>query len=216
MDIEWILWIPFKWFKWFPFVPPLAERITFSNAPSRQEFNEGDTALILCNVVSSPAPQILWKYKGARIYSNKDGEWLPVPTCPSKERERERSSHSSPTLSILLTHLLRLLHAISSFLALQNHANTLSGARRWVSDPCARCTRVEIVFSGLAWGGSCHQDVSLKIDETPAWCIRWAGEGKRFWRQRKRKRVKGSDLKSSAGPSSFTPQDTRFNNINQI
>lgn len=54
--------------------PPPAERITFSNAPSRQEFNEGDNALILCNVVSSPAPQILWKYKGTRIYSNQDGE----------------------------------------------------------------------------------------------------------------------------------------------
>ncbi|XP_075888259.1 neural cell adhesion molecule 1a isoform X5 [Nelusetta ayraudi] len=55
------------------------QRITFSNAPSRQEFNEGDNALILCNVVSSPAPQILWKYKGTRIYSNQDVRFSHVP-----------------------------------------------------------------------------------------------------------------------------------------
>ncbi|XP_019729887.1 neural cell adhesion molecule 1b isoform X4 [Hippocampus comes] len=48
------------------------QRITFTNAPSPQEFTEGDTAVIVCDVISSPPPTILWKYKGARIQMEKD------------------------------------------------------------------------------------------------------------------------------------------------
>nr|XP_057936132.1 neural cell adhesion molecule 1b isoform X7 [Doryrhamphus excisus] len=48
------------------------QRITFTNAPSPQEFTEGDTAIIVCDVISSPPPTVLWKYKGAKIQFEKD------------------------------------------------------------------------------------------------------------------------------------------------
>ncbi|KAM9359015.1 neural cell adhesion molecule 1b [Symphorus nematophorus] len=48
------------------------QKITFTNAPSPQEFTEGDNANIICDVVSSPPPSVLWKYKGAKIHMEKD------------------------------------------------------------------------------------------------------------------------------------------------
>lgn len=54
------------------FFPP--EKITFTNVPSPQEFTEGDNAIIVCDVKSSPPPTVLWKYKGAKIQFEKDGK----------------------------------------------------------------------------------------------------------------------------------------------
>lgn len=48
------------------------QKITFESAPSPQEFNEGDDAAIVCNVISSPPPSIIWKHKGSKIQSAKD------------------------------------------------------------------------------------------------------------------------------------------------
>lgn len=48
------------------------QKITFQNAPSPQEFNEGDDADIVCEVVSSPPPAIVWKHKGSKIEPLKD------------------------------------------------------------------------------------------------------------------------------------------------
>lgn len=48
------------------------QKITFESAPSPQEFNEGDDAVIVCNVVSSPPPTIIWKHKGSKIQVAKD------------------------------------------------------------------------------------------------------------------------------------------------
>ncbi|KAF7669820.1 hypothetical protein LDENG_00134120 [Lucifuga dentata] len=48
------------------------QKIAFTNAPSPQEFNEGDNANIVCDVISSPPPTVLWKYKGLRIQMDKD------------------------------------------------------------------------------------------------------------------------------------------------
>uniref|UniRef100_A0A4W6G342 Neural cell adhesion molecule 1b n=1 Tax=Lates calcarifer TaxID=8187 RepID=A0A4W6G342_LATCA len=48
------------------------QKITFTNAPSPQEFTEGDNANIICDVISSPPPTVLWKYKGAKIQLEKD------------------------------------------------------------------------------------------------------------------------------------------------
>ncbi|XP_010786164.1 neural cell adhesion molecule 1 [Notothenia coriiceps] len=48
------------------------QKITFTNAPSPQEFNEGDQANLICDVVSSPLPTVFWKYKGAKIHMEKD------------------------------------------------------------------------------------------------------------------------------------------------
>ncbi|XP_062417183.1 neural cell adhesion molecule 1b isoform X2 [Pungitius pungitius] len=48
------------------------QKVTFTNAPSPQEFNEGDNAILVCDVISSPPPTVFWKYKGARIQMQKD------------------------------------------------------------------------------------------------------------------------------------------------
>nr|ALR85657.1 neural cell adhesion molecule 1 isoform 120b [Oncorhynchus mykiss] len=48
------------------------QKITFKNAPSPQEFNEGDDADIICDVVSSPPADIIWKHKGSKIQVVKD------------------------------------------------------------------------------------------------------------------------------------------------
>ncbi|XP_029924427.1 neural cell adhesion molecule 1a isoform X4 [Myripristis murdjan] len=48
------------------------QKITFQNAPNPQEFNEGDDAVIICDVVSSPPPTIIWKHKGSKIQFAKD------------------------------------------------------------------------------------------------------------------------------------------------
>ncbi|XP_028840000.1 neural cell adhesion molecule 1a isoform X5 [Denticeps clupeoides] len=48
------------------------QKITFHNAPSPQEFNEGDDAIIVCNVTSSPPPAVFWKYKNKKIQMEKD------------------------------------------------------------------------------------------------------------------------------------------------
>ncbi|XP_041948376.1 neural cell adhesion molecule 1-like isoform X6 [Alosa sapidissima] len=53
-------------------VVKIFQRITFENAPSPQEFNEGDDADIVCDVVSSPPPTIIWKYQNQRIQLDKD------------------------------------------------------------------------------------------------------------------------------------------------
>lgn len=52
----------------------IPEKITFTNAPSPQEFTEGDNANIVCDVIGSPTPSVIWKYKGARIQMEKDGK----------------------------------------------------------------------------------------------------------------------------------------------
>ncbi|XP_034406754.1 neural cell adhesion molecule 1a [Cyclopterus lumpus] len=48
------------------------QKITFESAPTPQEFNEGDDADIVCDVVSSPPPTIIWKHRGSRIQVAKD------------------------------------------------------------------------------------------------------------------------------------------------
>ncbi|XP_067220433.1 neural cell adhesion molecule 1b isoform X7 [Chanodichthys erythropterus] len=48
------------------------QKITFTNVPSPQEFTEKDNAIIVCDVISSPPPTVLWKYKGAKIQFEKD------------------------------------------------------------------------------------------------------------------------------------------------
>ncbi|XP_056119027.1 neural cell adhesion molecule 1a isoform X8 [Rhinichthys klamathensis goyatoka] len=48
------------------------QKLTFQNAPSPQEFNEGDDADIICDVISSPPPSIIWKYKKTRIQPETD------------------------------------------------------------------------------------------------------------------------------------------------
>lgn len=46
----------------------------FKNAPTPQEFREGEDAVIVCDVVSSLPPTIIWKHKGRDVILTKDGE----------------------------------------------------------------------------------------------------------------------------------------------
>ncbi|XP_066518683.1 neural cell adhesion molecule 1b isoform X3 [Hoplias malabaricus] len=48
------------------------QKITFKNAPSPQEFTEGDNAVIICDVESSPPPTVIWKHKRVKIQYEKD------------------------------------------------------------------------------------------------------------------------------------------------
>uniref|UniRef100_A0A672MEY4 Neural cell adhesion molecule 1-like n=1 Tax=Sinocyclocheilus grahami TaxID=75366 RepID=A0A672MEY4_SINGR len=48
------------------------QKLTFQNTPSPQEFKEGDDADIICDVISSPPPTIIWKYKKTRIQPETD------------------------------------------------------------------------------------------------------------------------------------------------
>ncbi|KAL4604910.1 hypothetical protein GN956_G25462 [Arapaima gigas] len=48
------------------------QKLTFKKAPTPQEFNEGDNADIVCDVVSSPPPAIIWKRGNTKIQVEKD------------------------------------------------------------------------------------------------------------------------------------------------
>uniref|UniRef100_A0A8B9RF99 Neural cell adhesion molecule 1a n=1 Tax=Astyanax mexicanus TaxID=7994 RepID=A0A8B9RF99_ASTMX len=50
------------------------QKLTFQNAPSPQEFNEGADVNIVCDVISSPPPTIIWKYQRTKIQPEKDGK----------------------------------------------------------------------------------------------------------------------------------------------
>ncbi|XP_041090745.1 neural cell adhesion molecule 1-like isoform X7 [Polyodon spathula] len=48
------------------------QKLTFRNAPSPQEYNEGDDAVIICDVTSSPPPNVIWKHRSREIFHKKD------------------------------------------------------------------------------------------------------------------------------------------------
>ncbi|NXY03846.1 NCAM1 protein, partial [Pteruthius melanotis] len=50
------------------------QKLMFKNAPTPQEFKEGDDAVIVCDVVSSLPPTIIWKHKGRDVILKKDGK----------------------------------------------------------------------------------------------------------------------------------------------
>lgn len=56
------------------FLAHFPEKLMFKNAPTPQEFREGEDAVIVCDVVSSLPPTIIWKHKGRDVILKKDGE----------------------------------------------------------------------------------------------------------------------------------------------
>ncbi|XP_037697391.1 neural cell adhesion molecule 1 isoform X7 [Choloepus didactylus] len=48
------------------------QKLMFKNAPTPQEFREGEDAVIVCDVVSSLPPTIIWKHKGRDVILKKD------------------------------------------------------------------------------------------------------------------------------------------------
>lgn len=79
-----------------------SEKLTFQNAPSPQEFNEEDNADIICDVISSPPPTIIWKYKNTRIQPEADGK-----ICSTTSRSLSVSLFHSPNV-ILIFHYLHV------------------------------------------------------------------------------------------------------------
>eukprot|EP00063_Salmo_salar_P095517 XP_014070352.1 PREDICTED: neural cell adhesion molecule 1 isoform X9 [Salmo salar] len=73
------------------------QRITFKNAPSPQEFNEGDNANIVCDVISSPPPTIIWKHKGAKIQMEKDVRFKILPNNHLQIRGIKKTDEGSYT-----------------------------------------------------------------------------------------------------------------------
>lgn len=45
----------------------LAERLTFQDVQSPQEFRHGETAEVVCDVISSPVPVVVWYYQDKEI-----------------------------------------------------------------------------------------------------------------------------------------------------
>ncbi|XP_039206458.1 neural cell adhesion molecule 1 isoform X4 [Crotalus tigris] len=48
------------------------QKLTFKHAPSPQEFKEGEDAVIICDIVSSLPPTIMWKHMGRDVVLKKD------------------------------------------------------------------------------------------------------------------------------------------------
>lgn len=63
--------------------PLFSEKLMFKNAPTPQEFKEGDDAVIVCDVVSSLPPTIIWKHKGRDVILKKDGKAQEMSWCLS-------------------------------------------------------------------------------------------------------------------------------------
>lgn len=51
-----------------------SEKLMFRNAPTPQEFQEGEDAVIVCDVLSSLPPTIMWKHKDRDVVLKKDGK----------------------------------------------------------------------------------------------------------------------------------------------
>ncbi|NXJ97821.1 NCAM1 protein, partial [Corythaixoides concolor] len=52
------------------------QKLMFKNAPTPQEFKEGDDAVIVCDVVSSLPPTIIWKHKDRDVILKKDVRFI--------------------------------------------------------------------------------------------------------------------------------------------
>uniref|UniRef100_A0A8C7DZD5 Neural cell adhesion molecule 1 n=1 Tax=Naja naja TaxID=35670 RepID=A0A8C7DZD5_NAJNA len=48
------------------------QKLTFQHAPSPQEFKEGEDAVVICDIVSSLPPTIMWKHMGRDVVLKKD------------------------------------------------------------------------------------------------------------------------------------------------
>lgn len=44
-----------------------AEKLTFRDVKSPQEFRHGETAEVVCDVISSPVPAVVWYYQDIEI-----------------------------------------------------------------------------------------------------------------------------------------------------
>uniref|UniRef100_A0A8D3B199 Neural cell adhesion molecule 1a n=1 Tax=Scophthalmus maximus TaxID=52904 RepID=A0A8D3B199_SCOMX len=95
------------------------QKITFESAPSPQEFSEGDDAEIVCDVISSPPPTLIWKHKGSKIQFAKDGESVA----------NHLSSHLTLTMCQCRAHLLLVLDILLVPIIVHNSVSVLPTIR---------------------------------------------------------------------------------------
>lgn len=55
----------------------LAERLTFQDVQSPQEFRYGETAEVVCDVISSPVPVVVWYYQDKEITEEHHSKFCP-------------------------------------------------------------------------------------------------------------------------------------------
>ncbi|KAM7137864.1 neural cell adhesion molecule 1 isoform 1-T1 [Macrochelys suwanniensis] len=55
------------------------QKLMFRNAPTPQEFQEGEDAVIVCDVLSSLPPTIMWKHKDKDVVLKKDVRFIVLP-----------------------------------------------------------------------------------------------------------------------------------------
>ncbi|XP_039352687.1 neural cell adhesion molecule 1 isoform X8 [Mauremys reevesii] len=55
------------------------QKLMFRNAPTPQEFQEGEDAVIVCDVLSSLPPTIMWKHKDRDVVLKKDVRFIVLP-----------------------------------------------------------------------------------------------------------------------------------------
>ncbi|XP_073176724.1 neural cell adhesion molecule 1 isoform X6 [Lepidochelys kempii] len=55
------------------------QKLMFRNAPTPQEFQEGEDAVIVCDVLSSLPPTIMWKHKDRDVVLKKDVRFVVLP-----------------------------------------------------------------------------------------------------------------------------------------
>lgn len=95
--LHWIL----RWKKKrcsFSILFDLAERLTFQDVESPQEFRYGETAEVVCDVISSPVPVVVWYYQDKEI------------------TEEHHSKFSWPSFTMKLFPLLKVLLLLFSFI----------------------------------------------------------------------------------------------------
>ncbi|XP_034147925.1 neural cell adhesion molecule 1b isoform X6 [Esox lucius] len=105
------------------------QRITFKNAPSPQEFTEGDDANIVCDVISSPPPTIIWKHKGAKIQMEKDVRFKILPNNHLQIRGIKKTDEGSYTCEGLL-----MIRGEIDFRIIRVIVNVLPTIRVWQAE----------------------------------------------------------------------------------
>uniref|UniRef100_A0AAY5KGW2 Neural cell adhesion molecule 1b n=1 Tax=Esox lucius TaxID=8010 RepID=A0AAY5KGW2_ESOLU len=103
--------------------------ITFKNAPSPQEFTEGDDANIVCDVISSPPPTIIWKHKGAKIQMEKDVRFKILPNNHLQIRGIKKTDEGSYTCEGLL-----MIRGEIDFRIIRVIVNVLPTIRVWQAE----------------------------------------------------------------------------------
>ncbi|XP_061127992.1 neural cell adhesion molecule 2-like [Syngnathus typhle] len=100
------------------------QRLTFRDIQSPQEFRYGDTAEVLCDVISSPVPQVVWSYQGREITEERHSKWKSIKLVNKERNIYERGN-------------------------LFSTGKVVRSCLRWPCDPWLSVSPATVVLSGL-------------------------------------------------------------------